>query len=102
MTYAESTGRAAFIDGLRKLADLLESNQEVPAPYSTTTVFVFPPDGSDQERRSAIDAIASLLFTQARTTLYGHYEASRFFGPVEYRAVAIPRQESGNPEGESK
>jgi hypothetical protein len=44
MTYSDPTQRAAFIGGLRALADYLESNPEVPAPIYST-VHTFPPDG---------------------------------------------------------
>lgn len=100
MTYANAEERDLFIAGLRDLATFIESNQDVPVPKYTTTVYVFPPNGSDPERRAEVDAAASLLFTEARTTLVGHYEASRFFGPMEYKVVAIPRENLGNSEGE--
>jgi hypothetical protein len=41
--------------------------------------------------RAEIDATAALLGVTARKTPCGHYVATRSFGPVEYRAVAIPR-----------
>ena len=92
MTYANADERGRLTAGLRELADFLDSNPNVPAPYDAT-VYLFPPiGGSDTESRAEIDVIASLLFTQAATTTGGHYVASRFFGPVEYRAIAIPRQ----------
>jgi hypothetical protein len=37
-----------------------------------------------------IDAIAAFLRVSAGITASGHYVAVRAFGPVEYRAVAIP------------
>jgi hypothetical protein len=91
--YANSSQRAQLITGLRQLAEFLDSNPDVPTPPDAT-VFVFPPpEGDDQERRAEIDAIASRLFTQASTTrVGGHYVTSRFFGSVEYRAVAISRE----------
>jgi hypothetical protein len=90
MTYADSTERAALISGLRALADYLESSPEVPAP-SYSAVHTFPPDGDWAEMRAEIDAIASRLGVIARETRDGHYVATRSFGLVEYRAVAIPR-----------
>ena len=35
MTYANATERQAVIFGLRELADFLESNPEIPAPFRT-------------------------------------------------------------------
>jgi hypothetical protein len=97
MTYANSTERAAFISGLRGLADYLESSPEVPAPIYSD-MLTFPPNGGWAEMRAEIDAIAACLGVPARLTGGGHYVAARYFGPVEYRAVAIPRtagEESG-------
>jgi hypothetical protein len=89
MTYADTVKRAAFIGGLRALADFLESNPEVPAP-SYTDVFIFPPGGTCAETRTEIDVIAGRLGTAASQTAGGqHCNATRSFGPVEYRAVAI-------------
>lgn len=90
MNRADSTERAALIGGLRGLADYLESNPEVPSP-SYPTMYTFPPDGGWAEMRAEIDAIAARLDMIAHETPGGHYVATRSFGPVEYRAVAIPR-----------
>jgi hypothetical protein len=91
MTYADSTERAQLINGLRGLADYLESNPEVPAPgYSH--VYTFPPNGEWAEMCAEIDATAARLGVTARQSGGGHYVATRSFGPVEYSAVAIPRK----------
>lgn len=92
MTYADSTERAALISGLRDLADYLESSPEVPAPIYSS-MLTFPPDGNWAGMRAEIDAIAARLGVPVRLTGGGHYAAARYFGPVEYRAVAIPPQE---------
>jgi hypothetical protein len=97
MTYADSTERAALISGLRALADYLESNPEVPAPVYPA-FYAFPPDGDWAAVRAEIDAIAARLAVIACETGGGYYVAARSFGPVEYRAVAIPRP--GNDESE--
>jgi hypothetical protein len=89
MAYADSTERTALISGLRTLADCLESNPEVPAP-AYSAVYAFPPDGDWPVMRAEIDSIAARLGVIARETVGGHYVAVRSFGPVEYRAVAIP------------
>lgn len=91
MTYADPTERTAFIDGLRSLAEYLESNPGVPAPgYST--VYAFPPDREWEGAHAEIDEIAVRLDVTAHLTGGGHYVASKLFGPIEYRAVAIPRK----------
>jgi hypothetical protein len=87
--YLNASDRSQLISGLRDLAEYLESNPDVPAPWSGTTVYVFPSDGSNSQRRTEIDAIASRIGAQPCDFAPGHYVASRYFGPVEYRAVAI-------------
>jgi hypothetical protein len=97
MAYTDTTGRQALIAGLRALADFLESNPGVPAPKHTTDVLVFPPSASDDEKKREIDVIASRIGSGTETS-HGHYTASRRFGPVEYRAVAIPADETRSEE----
>jgi hypothetical protein len=93
MTYANPTERQAFISGLRELAGFLEGNPEVPSP-TYADVLVFPPHASDTENRDEIDVIASLIGSGTEISVYRrHYTTSRQFGPVGYRAVAIPADE---------
>lgn len=92
MTYADDSERPELIAGLRALAGFLESNPDVPAP-KYTDVLVFPPYDSDEEKRREIDLIASCIDSKTETSC-GHYIASRRFGAVEYRAVAIPASET--------
>ena len=94
MTYANSTERAAFISGLRRLAEYLESNPEIPAPIYHI-VHTFPPAGDWAWMCDEIDAIAAFLGVATRVTPGGHYMAARSFGPVEYNAVAIPPAAQG-------
>jgi hypothetical protein len=89
MTYCADDERSQFLAGLRDLAEFLESNPSVPAPWAGVTVYVFPPDSSNEGRRAEIDAIASRISTQPCEFAPGHYIASRHFGPIEYRAIAI-------------
>jgi hypothetical protein len=97
MNHADSTVRAALISGFRALADYLESNPEVPAPaYPVVHTF---PAGDWPQMCAQIDATAAQLGVIAHLTGGGHYVAARFFGPVEYQAVAIPRK-NDNEESE--
>jgi hypothetical protein len=89
MTYANPTERAALIAGLRELADYLDSNPAVPAPIYAT-VYAFPPEAEWAEMRAEVRAVAERLGVTAYRTHGGHVFAARSFGPVEYRAVAIP------------
>jgi hypothetical protein len=94
MRYANPTERQAFIAGLRALADFLESSPDVPAP-PYTDVLVFPPGISDTGKRQEIDVIAARIGSGTEISPYrNHYMTSRQFGPVEYRAVAIPADEN--------
>ena len=88
--YANGDERGRLIAGFRALADFLQDHPDVPAPR-WTDVMVFPPDGTDEEMRAEIDLIAARIGAEPadRTADHGHYTASRSFGPVEYRAVAI-------------
>ena len=97
MTYANPAQRQELITGLRSLADFLESNPDVPAP-EYTDVLVFPLSASDDGKRREIDVIAWRIGSAAGTfSSYRHYQTSRRFGPVEYRAVAIPADENKEP-----
>ena len=82
---------SSAIAGLRDLADFLEQNPRVPAP-PRTDVLVFPAEASDGEMFAEIDTIAELIGSTASDadSPRGHYSAVRDFGPVQYRAVAIP------------
>jgi hypothetical protein len=100
--HANSEERRRLIAGLRDLAEFLDLHPQVPAP-TRADVMVFPPDGSDAEMFAEIDAIAGQIGATASDadSPAGHYSAVRSFGPVEYRAVAIPlsaRDESGRAE----
>jgi hypothetical protein len=99
MSYPDSVERMALIAGLREMATFLESNPDVPAPPDTV-LFVFPKlNSTDGERREEVDVVASRIRSRASYTAVGHYTASRFFGPVEYRAIAIDHETPGSTEG---
>jgi hypothetical protein len=89
--YSGTEERARLAAGLRALAEFIEANPDVPVPWGTD-VLVFPPKGSNAEMRAEIDSIASRIGAQGHWTGGGHYTASRWFGSVEYRAVAIPSE----------
>ena len=91
MTYANLAERRDLIGGLRALADFLEDNPEIPAPFSAD-VLVFPPRVSDEDGRAEIDRIAAMIGAPIvdRAARNEHYVTSRDFGAVEYRAVFIP------------
>ena len=90
--YANDQERVRIIAGLRDLAEFLDQNPQVPSPRYTD-LFVFPPRGTDAEMFAEVDVIAGQIGVTAsqNDTPDGHYIASRYFGPVQYRAVAIPQ-----------
>ena len=98
--YANSEERQRLIAGLRELADFLDQNPQVPAPRSAD-LLVFPPNGSDAEMFAEIDVIAEHIGTTASDadSPAGHYSTVRSFGPVLYRAVAIPHSARHESEG---
>jgi hypothetical protein len=87
--YANPDERDRLIGGLRALAEFLQDHSDVPAPR-WADVLVFPPDGTDEEERAEIDAIASRIGTATNESASGHYSACLTFGPVAYQAIAIP------------
>jgi hypothetical protein len=92
--YASDDERSRLIDGLHAVAQFLHDHPDIPAPR-WADVLVFPPDSStDEEKRAEVDVIASRIGAETSESTGGHYFCSVSFGPVEYRAVAIP----GNPE----
>lgn len=101
--HANSEERARLISGLRDLADFLDKSPEIPAPRRTD-LLVFPQDGSDAEMFAEIDAIAGQIGTTASDadSPSGYYSAVREFGPVQYRAVAIPHRDRRDQSGEAE
>jgi hypothetical protein len=89
--HANSRERGRLTTGLRELADFLDQNPEVPTPWRAD-VIAFPAEGTDAEMFAEIDAIAGQIGVTASDadSPRGHYSAVRDFGPVRYRAVAIP------------
>ena len=91
MAYTNADERASLVAGLRALAGFLEERPDVPAP-PWADVMVFPPDSTDAEARTELAAIAALIGSAVNdeTASGGHCTTSCAFGPVEYRAIAIP------------
>jgi hypothetical protein len=99
--YANDAARVRLIAGLRDLADFLGQNPGVPVPWGTD-VLVFPAEANDAEMFAEIDTIAEMIGSTASDadSPRGHYSAVRSFGPVRYRAVAIPHSARDNEGGE--
>jgi hypothetical protein len=96
--HANSQERQRLTAGLRELADFLDQNPQVPAPRRAD-LLVFPANGSDAEMFAEVDAIAEQIgVTASGEGPSGHYRACRDFGPVQYRAVAIPNRARNHSE----
>jgi hypothetical protein len=97
---ANSEERGRLIAGLRHLADFRDQDPDVPAPRYAE-VIVFPARGSNAEMFAEIDVIAQQIGATASDadSPAGHYSAARHFGPVRYRAVAIPTRDDEDNEG---
>ncbi|MGH3245349.1 MAG: hypothetical protein ACRDOI_03935 [Trebonia sp.] len=100
--YANTEERGRLIAGLRDLVDFLDGNPQVPVPRRTD-MLVFPPAGSDAEMFAEIDVIARRIGITATDadSPSGHYSAVIDFGPVQYRAVAIPHPARDDEDGEA-
>jgi hypothetical protein len=89
--HANDEQRVRLVAGLRNLADFLDQNPDVSAPWEAD-LLVFPPEASDAEMFAEIDAIAELIGADASDdgSPSGHYSTVHSFQLVQYRAVAIP------------
>lgn len=98
--YANEEERARLIAGLRDLTEFFDANPDVPV-VRQAEMLVFPPEGTDAEMFAEIDAVAGRLGVIASDvgSPAGHYSAVLGFGPVQYRAVAIPRSARNQSEG---
>ena len=85
----EAEHRQAVIDGLRELADFLTEHPDVPLSYSSNWI-TYLPGGTDEEERAEVDRVAAILgVTTESPGSPDHYEASRQFGGMTYKALAI-------------
>jgi hypothetical protein len=82
--------RTQFINGLRQLADFLDTHPDVPVPPYGTTIDVHV-DSTDHGGKAQVDAVAEQLGASVDddTAESGHYRTMRDFGYVGYCAVAI-------------
>ncbi len=86
--------RAKVINGLRQLADYLETHPDVPVAPFGWDLNIYTRRDSDAASRAEVDRIAAILGvpTTDRTPEGGHYTAHRSFGLISYTAVHIPAQ----------
>lgn len=89
--HADTPGRAAFIAGLRELADFLAANPAIPAPPFGADILLHV-DAAENGGRVQVRQLARLLHATVvdDTPHDGHCYTSRSFGPLTYRIVSIP------------
>jgi hypothetical protein len=87
--YANRAERLDLIVGLQALANFLKENEEVPSPR-WIDVMVFPMESRNDAARREVERVAALIGSVAQDNTAGQYLASRKFGPIEYRVIAIP------------
>ncbi|MEV6986858.1 hypothetical protein AB0M95_37145 [Sphaerisporangium sp. NPDC051017] len=87
---ARTPDRLAYINGLRDLADFLDTNPDIPTPEGTLSAYCYP-RGTDEEIRAQVDHVARLLGADADAyeLAQGHYSAGITFGMAEYKAVGL-------------
>ncbi|MER6672394.1 hypothetical protein [Streptomyces sp. NPDC000983] len=91
--YAIRSGdRAAFLAGLRELADFLTANPAVVVPrHASVAVLV---DASDSTaRREGFECVAASLGVSAADIGDGYFSAWLDFGPISYGVIAPPPKE---------
>jgi hypothetical protein len=82
--------RQAFITGLRDLADYLDQHPAVAIPAYGTDILLSAAS-ADDGGCAQVDHFARQLGVPVENSLAysGHYVATRSFGPIGYRMVAI-------------
>ncbi|MFF3517838.1 hypothetical protein ACWEQN_15110 [Streptomyces sp. NPDC004129] len=87
-----SGDRAAFLAGLRELADFLAANPDVVVPrHASVAVLIDAPDSAG--RREGVESLAAPLGVPAEDIGRGYFDARRDFGPISYVVVAVPPEE---------
>jgi len=84
--------RAELIADLRRLADWLEANPEVPVgPYPYVELAHYPDREGDGASFAEVDRIAALIGVEVEVSgREGHRSARKVLGRASYRAVAVP------------
>ncbi|MFI6516982.1 hypothetical protein ACIBF1_15615 [Spirillospora sp. NPDC050679] len=83
--------RAEFIAALRALADFLVVTPAMPVPLYSTGISLHTRGEDDDAEFAQVDRLAALLGVQVDddTVNGGHYTATRSFGPINLKVVAV-------------
>ena len=80
MSAAQDPKRAAYIAGLRKLADALEANPDLPAPYIGASPYPFSLHFGAAQSREQLASFAALVTDASEETADGYH---RIKGRIE-------------------
>ena len=97
--------RRAVVDGLRELADFVETHPKMPVDLTSWAIQysviknTFP---TEADGHAEVDRVADLLGVEATTLHDGEwYMAARSFGAIEYKAIRIrPKAEQDDQAAE--
>ena len=78
--------RKEYIDGLRQLADYLDTNASVPVPGHGTTIMLAASDAENGGIAEIVALSVELAAPFAETD--GVYRTQRQFGPITYKGFA--------------
>lgn len=92
--------REAFINGLRALADYLDTYVDIPVPVYGTRIAVSAREVEDGGDIEVMDAAVAMICNY-KETANGGMETSRAFGPVVYKVFALPKESLARFEAES-
>lgn len=89
---ADLLARAQVIDGLRQLADYLDTHPDVPVNEYGYDLNGYTTRSTDTTERAAVDQVAAALDVPVddETRDGGHYIAARTFGRITYRFIHVP------------
>lgn len=89
MFTADPQQRAAYITGLRQLADYLDANPAVPVPAEGMEILIIASDAEEGGIGQILDL--SLMLAASFAERDGFYRTARKFGPVTYKGVSQTR-----------
>jgi hypothetical protein len=90
----EQRRRAEFIADLRRMADFLAANTDIPLDTYPSLDVSYHPRGTDEQELAEVERVAAMLGVEAAPESEGssHVVAVKEFGSVRYKAIHIPAQ----------
>ncbi len=84
--------RTQVIDGLRKLADYLDTHPDVPVCEFGWDLNNYPLDDTEAARRAEVDRVAAIFGVNVDDEILdgGHYTATKTFGRITYQVICVP------------